>query len=92
MTYGIFRVSIPCVRGTVDTAEIHSFTWVSPNLEAVTITVNECQHRRIHELGEDFDEDGRLLRLITCQACGLLMREYLVQVSPTEMRRATLET
>ena len=92
MTYGIFRQSIPCVRGTVDTAEIHSFTWVSPNLETVTVTINECQHRHVHEIGEDFDEDGRLLRLIRCQGCGLLMREYFIEVSAAAVRRPKLET
>lgn len=40
-------------------------------------TRNVCAHNRIREIGEDFDEEGRLLRLIRCQGCGLLMREYL---------------
>ena len=38
---------------------------------------NECQHRKTREIGQDFDKDGRLLRLVRCQICGLLMREYL---------------
>jgi len=40
-------------------------------------TVRDCGHERIREIGQDFDEDGRLLRLVRCQKCGLLMREYL---------------
>ena len=36
-----------------------------------------CQHRRIREIGQDFDENGKLLRLERCQRCGLLMREYI---------------
>jgi len=38
---------------------------------------SSCQHGRVREIGEDFDMDGRLLRLVRCQTCGLLMREYL---------------
>ena len=38
---------------------------------------NECQHNQVREIGQDFDEQGKLLRLIRCQRCGLLMREYL---------------
>jgi hypothetical protein len=36
-----------------------------------------CQHGHVREIGQDFDKDGRLLRLIRCEKCGLLMREYL---------------
>jgi len=36
-----------------------------------------CQHTEVHEIGCDFDKDGMLLRLIRCQKCGLLMRQYL---------------
>lgn len=39
--------------------------------------ISECKHDRSREIGQDFDEDGRLLRLVRCQKCGLLMREYL---------------
>jgi len=73
--YGIFNTSIPCVGGTIDTTEIPSLTWVRTKLE--TITVNVCQHRQVREIGEDFDKEGRLLRLMRCQRCGLIMREYL---------------
>ena len=48
---------------------------VSPNLE--TLIVNECQHNEVREIGQDFDKDGKLLRIKRCQRCGLLMREYL---------------
>ena len=36
-----------------------------------------CQHSAVHEIGQDFDKDGMLLRLVRCQKCGLLMRQYL---------------
>jgi len=39
-----------------------------------------CKHMDLHEIGCDFDKDGMLLRLIRCQKCGLLMREYLPTV------------
>ena len=39
-----------------------------------------CQHPEVHEIGCDFDKDGMLLRLIRCQECGLLMRQYLPSV------------
>ncbi len=40
-------------------------------------SVSACTHERSREIGQDFDKDGRLLRLVRCQKCGLLMREYL---------------
>ena len=39
-----------------------------------------CQHSEVHEIGTDFDKDGMLLRLVRCQKCGLLMRQYLATV------------
>jgi uncharacterized Zn finger protein len=36
-----------------------------------------CAHDRVHEIGTDFDKDGMLLRLVRCQECGLVMRQYL---------------
>ena len=36
-----------------------------------------CQHNEVHEIGTDFDKEGMLLRLVRCQKCGLLMRQYL---------------
>ncbi len=51
------------------------FTLRSPKLQ--TITVNVCQHSEVREIGQDFDKDGKLLRLIRCQGCGLLLREYI---------------
>jgi len=59
-----------------------------------------CQHTAVHEIGCDFDKDGMLLRLIRCQKCGLLMRQYLPMVcdatkktvnSEAEMEAARLE-
>jgi hypothetical protein len=41
------------------------------------VALKSCQHERVHEIGEDFDQDGRLLRLVRCIKCGLLIREYL---------------
>ena len=41
---------------------------------------DECQHRDVHEIGCDFDKGGMLLRLVRCQKCGLLMRQYLPMV------------
>ena len=40
-------------------------------------SASTCKHERRREIGQDFDKDGRLLRLVRCQDCGLLMREYL---------------
>ena len=42
-----------------------------------SLVVDECAHITLGEIGQDFDKDGRPLRLIRCQECGLLMREYL---------------
>jgi len=39
-----------------------------------------CLHTDVHEIGCDFDKDGMLLRLVRCQGCGLLMRQYLPMV------------
>ena len=36
-----------------------------------------CRHTDVHEIGCDFDKNGILLRLVRCQKCGLLMRQYL---------------
>ncbi len=49
--------------------------WMGSQLQ--TVAVDACQHGVVHEIGEDFDKDGRLLRLMRCQRCGLVMREYL---------------
>ncbi|HUK27443.1 MAG TPA: hypothetical protein VLV31_03385 [Candidatus Acidoferrales bacterium] len=46
-------------------------------MEAITVTIKECEHIQVHEIAEDFDKDGKPLRLIRCQDCGLLMREYI---------------
>jgi hypothetical protein len=50
--------------------------------------VDACQHSRVREIGEDFDKDGRLLRLMRCQRCGLILREYLPTLShsPTNLQ------
>ena len=49
----------------------------SLTVESRKHTSNTCKHDRRREIGQDFDRDGRLLRLVRCQSCGLLMREYL---------------
>jgi hypothetical protein len=38
---------------------------------------DECQHGEVHEIGCDFDKDGMFPRLVRCQRCGLLKRQYL---------------
>ncbi|MGA2625777.1 MAG: hypothetical protein ABSF63_01790 [Candidatus Bathyarchaeia archaeon] len=50
------------------------------NQAAELEALETCQHSRVHEIGQDFDKDGMLLRLIRCQKCGLLMRQYLPTV------------
>jgi hypothetical protein len=45
-----------------------------------SLILEDCQHARVHEIGEDFDKDGRLLKLVRCAKCGLLMREYVPNV------------
>ena len=52
----------------------------SANHTAELEALETCQHTKIHEIGQDFDKDGMLLRLIRCQECGLLMRQYLPTV------------
>ncbi len=42
-------------------------------------THSTCQHVQVHEIGEDFDQDGKMLRLARCITCGLLIREYCEQ-------------
>ena len=74
MTYVIFKIEHQLLKEQL----IHSsvlLTLRGPKLQ--TITVNVCQHSQVREIGEDFDKDGRLLRLIRCQGCGLLLREYI---------------
>jgi hypothetical protein len=36
-----------------------------------------CQHARVHEILEDFDQDGKMLKLVRCIRCGLLIREHV---------------
>jgi hypothetical protein len=50
------------------------------SLAAVLAEPEECLHNNVHEIGTDFDKDGMLLRLVRCQKCGLLMRQYLPMV------------
>jgi uncharacterized Zn finger protein len=33
----------------------------------------ECGHDEVHEIGQDFDKNGNLVRLVRCQNCGLLI-------------------
>ena len=40
-----------------------------------TLAYPACKHVRLSEIGEDFDQDGRLIRLVRCQKCELLIRE-----------------
>jgi hypothetical protein len=45
--------------------------------DPLTQRAEKCQHNQVREIGEDFDKDGRMLRLVRCTRCGLLMRTYL---------------
>ncbi|HXZ91090.1 MAG TPA: hypothetical protein VEG61_08505 [Candidatus Dormibacteraeota bacterium] len=49
----------------------------SPRPDRELASADTCQHTDVHEIGSDFDKDGLLLRLVRCQKCGLLMRQYL---------------
>lgn len=33
-------------------------------MEMQSLVLNSCQHDQVHEIGEDFDQDGRMLRRI----------------------------
>jgi hypothetical protein len=39
-----------------------------------------CDHLDTHEIGKDLDREGRLISLLRCQNCGLLMRRYVVEL------------
>jgi len=52
----------------------------SVNRAAELEPTEACAHSVVHEIGQDFDKDGMLLRLVRCQKCGLLMRQYLPTV------------
>ena len=47
-------------------------------MEAIVQSI-ECEHKIVKEIGGDFDQDGRVIRLVRCQRCGLLIREYLAR-------------
>jgi hypothetical protein len=53
---------------------------IAGRVKMQSLVTENCQHGRVHEIGEDFDEEGRMLRLVRCQRCGLLIREYLLAV------------
>ncbi len=38
-----------------------------------------CHHFDVHEIGRDLDREGRLISLLRCQNCGLLMRRYVIE-------------
>jgi hypothetical protein len=42
-----------------------------------TVVLELCHHDDLHEIGEDIDQHGKPLRLVRCQQCSLLIREYL---------------
>jgi len=54
-----------------------AFSAISVEKPISTVSSEKCQHSKVNEIGEDFDMDGRLLRLVRCTRCGLLMRTYL---------------
>ena len=41
---------------------------------------DSCRHVQVQKIGEDWDMDGRLLKLVRCARWGLLMRTYLSHV------------
>jgi len=41
------------------------------------LILQSCQHERVQEILEDFDENGKMLMLVRCIRCGLLIREYV---------------
>ena len=47
------------------------------NAPADLSAAETCAHNNVHEIGTDFDKEGMLLRLVRCQKCGLVMRQYL---------------
>ena len=54
-----------------------------PNLSRPTESTQNskntlCLHRRVREIGQDFDKEGLLISLERCQGCGLLFRRYLL--------------
>jgi hypothetical protein len=53
---------------------------VKAHTSLVSLPENACQHSQVREIGQDFDKDGMLLRLMRCQQCGLLIREYLAML------------
>jgi len=46
-------------------------------LQTLVDSKPECEHTQVREVGQDFDQDGRLIRLVRCLHCGLLMERYL---------------
>ena len=49
-----------------------------------------CRHTGIREIWQDYDKNGRPVRLVRCQRCGLLMRmpvmdEWAIQRSEVAM-------
>jgi hypothetical protein len=65
---GLAKLSNSQIIGTHETRIVHKSEGVASSV---------CQHRRLREIGQDFDRDGILLRLVRCRSCGLLMRQYL---------------
>jgi len=44
-------------------------------------SIRICSHELVREIGYDNDEEGRLLMLVRCEMCGLLMRKHLADGS-----------
>jgi len=47
---------------------------------SIDVKSDVCRHRQVQKIGEDLDLDGKLLKLVRCARCGLLMRTYLAYV------------
>jgi hypothetical protein len=41
-----------------------------------SLVLDSCEHKKVHEIGEDFDHRGRMLKMVRCTSCGLLMRVF----------------
>ena len=61
--------------------DVISLVYSAGRLEnSIDARADMCRHMQVHKIGEDLDMDGKLLKLVRCARCGLLMRTYLAHV------------
>ena len=61
--------------------DVISLVYSAGRLEnSIDARADMCRHIQVHKIGEDLDMDGKLLKLVRCARCGLLMRTYLAHV------------